>query len=117
MDDDPLVRDATVRLLASWSVTVFACSNGDEALQFLNRRDMSRRWLALLDYRLAVPDDGIRLAERIRQSEGTSSIDVLLMTAETDEAILAEADSRGLKVLRKPLKPINLRTALMRRVG
>ena len=37
----------------------------------------------------------------------------ILMTAETDERILSEANRRNLRVLRKPLKPINLRAALM----
>jgi len=112
VDDDPLVRNATVRLLTSWNVMVLACSNGDEALAMLGRRDRSRRWRALLDYRLADPDNGIRLAERIRQAEGDDIV-MFLMTAETDETILREANAKSLRVLRKPLKPINLRAALM----
>jgi hypothetical protein len=32
---------------------------------------------------------------------------------ETDERILSEANSRNFMALRKPLKPINLRAALM----
>jgi CheY-like chemotaxis protein len=66
----------------------------------------------LLDYRLADPDNGIRLAERIRQAEGDDIV-MFLMTAETDETILSEARAKQLRVLRKPLKPINLRAALM----
>ena len=38
---------------------------------------------------------------------------MVLMTAETDERILGEASRSNLRVLRKPLKPINLRAALM----
>lgn len=112
VDDDPLVRNATVRLLTSWDVMVLACQNGDEALALFGRRDRSRRWRVLLDYRLAGPDNGIRLAERIRQAEGDDIV-MFLMTAETDEAILSEAHARKLRILRKPLKPINLRAALM----
>jgi len=112
VDDDPLVRNATVRLLTSWNVMVLACRNGDEALALLGGRDRSRRWRALLDYRLADPDNGIRLAERIRQAEGDDIV-MFLMTAETDETILSEARAKKLRVLRKPLKPINLRAALM----
>lgn len=112
VDDDLLVRDATVKLLTSWNVVVLACSNGDEALAMLRQRDRSRRWRALLDYRLADQDDGVRLAERIRQVEG-DDIDIFLMTAETDERIISEANAKNLRVLRKPLKPINLRAALM----
>ena len=112
VDDDHLVRNATVRLLTSWDVMVLACSSGDEALAMLGQRDRSRRWRALLDYRLTDQDNGIRLAERIRQAEG-DEIDIFLMTAETDEAVLSEAYAKKLKILRKPLKPINLRAALM----
>jgi hypothetical protein len=78
----------------------------------LERRDRSRRWRALLDYRLADQDNGILLAERIKQLRG-DEVAIFLMTAETDEQILAEANAKNLRVLRKPLKPINLRAALM----
>jgi CheY-like chemotaxis protein len=109
---DPLVRNAAVRLLTSWNVTVQACSNRDGALAILERRDRSRRWRALLDYRLADQDNGILLAERIKQLCG-DEVAIFLMTAETDEHILAEANAKNLRVLRKPLKPINRRAALM----
>lgn len=112
VEDDPLVRNATQRLLTTWNVAVRACSNSDEALAILDRRDRSRRWRALLDYRLADADNGILLAERIRHACG-DDIAIFLMTAETDEQILAEARAKGLRILRKPLKPINLRAALM----
>jgi CheY-like chemotaxis protein len=73
--------------------------------------DRGRR-RALLDYRLADQDNGILLAERIKQLCG-DEVAIFLMTAETDEQILAEANAKSLRVLRKPLKPINLRPALM----
>src|SRR3954465_327543 len=90
VDDDQLVRNATLRLLTSWNVAVQACSSGDEALAILNQRDKSRRWRVLLDYRLADADNGILLAERIRLACG-DNITFFLMTAETDEQILADA--------------------------
>jgi signal transduction histidine kinase len=111
VDDDELVRNATERLLVSWNVTVKACSTSDEAIHILQQRDTTRRWRALIDYRL-VADNGILLAERIRRAGGDDVV-IFLMTAETDERILAAARSQGLRVLRKPLKPINLRAALM----
>jgi CheY-like chemotaxis protein len=66
VDDDELVRNATERLLTSWNVTVKACSTGEEAIQILQRRNKTRRWRALLDYRFTDLDNSILLAECIR---------------------------------------------------
>jgi CheY-like chemotaxis protein len=102
---DPLVRNSVERDSAG-------LQHRDGALAILERRDRSRRWRALLDYRLADQDNGILIAERIKQLCG-DEVAIFLMTAETDEQILAEANAKNLRVLRKPLKPINLRAALM----
>jgi CheY-like chemotaxis protein len=103
VDDDQLVRNATLRLLTSWNVSVQACSTGDEALALMKTRDRSRRWKVLLDYRLANSDNGLVLAKRIKGACG-GDLTIFLMTAETNEQILAQARSQGLRVLRKPLK-------------
>ena len=65
---------------------VVACCNGDEALALLGQRARSRRWRALLDYRLADPENGIRLAERIRQAEGDDIVILEVMTDDLDRA-------------------------------
>lgn len=111
VDDDALVRDATVRMISGWNFEVAACRNGDEALTILSDRDDMIRWLALIDYRLADGETGLVVADRIIQRFG-AAVGIILMTAETDETFLQEARRRAILVLRKPVKPIRLRAAL-----
>ena len=111
VDDDSLVRDAMSRMLADWGMKTRICRTGDEALAILAGREPQSRWHALLDHRLAEGETGLALADRIRALHG-DAVKVVLVTGETDDAILDEARRRGIGVLRKPVKPIRLRAAL-----
>ena len=111
VDDDSLVRDAMSRMLADWGMQTRICRTGDEALAILAQREPQSRWHALLDHRPAEGETGLALADRIRTLHG-DAVKVVLVTGETDDAVLDEARRRGIGVLRKPVKPIRLRAAL-----
>jgi signal transduction histidine kinase/CheY-like chemotaxis protein len=111
IDDDPLVRDAMQRMIASWGLRVETCRTGDQAMAILEGRDDTIRWQALIDYRLSGGENGLAIADRILRSFGRS-IGLALMTAETDSAIFERAARREIVVLRKPVKPIRLRAIL-----
>jgi CheY-like chemotaxis protein len=111
IDDDPLVRDAMQRMIASWGLRVETCRTGDQAMAILEGRDDTIRWQALIDYRLSGGENGLAIADRILRSFGRS-IGLALMTAETDSAIFEQAARREIVVLRKPVKPIRLRAIL-----
>ena len=111
IDDDPLVCDSILMTLRQWGVAAQACRTGDEALALLAAPEPARSWCVLLDYRLGAGENGLDIEARIRAAHA-DAVRCILLTGETDEAIVAEAERRGLMVLRKPLKPIRLRAAL-----
>ena len=111
VDDDPLVRDATARLLERWGVRAELCATGEQALTKLVERRDGENWHVLLDQRLADGESGLSLAEAILATPGTTPR-ISLLTGETDEAVLSASRALGLPVLRKPLKAIQLRAVL-----
>jgi signal transduction histidine kinase/CheY-like chemotaxis protein len=111
VDDDPLVRDATARLLERWGVRAKLCATGEQALSRLAERRDGENWHVLLDQRLADGESGVRLAEAILAAPGPAPR-MSLLTGETEEAVLSASRALGLPVLRKPLKAIQLRAIL-----
>jgi two-component system, sensor histidine kinase len=111
VDDDPLVRDAVARMLEGWGMVTHICRTGDEALAILARKHPFKNWYILLDHRLAEGETGLEVAAKINALYGNAA-KIVLLTGETDHAVLEEAQNRGIGVLRKPLKPIRLRAAL-----
>lgn len=110
VEDDPLVRDATMRTLQGWSIHVEACATPEEALSRLAARPLDR-WHVLVDARLAGGAAGLSLVDAIR-AESQRPVAVSILTGEADATLVAEAASRGLPLLVKPLKPLRLRALL-----
>ncbi|MBL8488176.1 MAG: response regulator, partial [Rhodocyclaceae bacterium] len=110
VEDDPLVRDAMARLMEDWGLRFRACADGDELLAVLDA-EPETRWHAVLDYRLPGPETGLDIADRIRARPDPPP--VTLLTGEADPAVQADALARGIQVLRKPLRPLRLRAALL----
>jgi signal transduction histidine kinase len=111
VDDDPLVRDAMKRLIASWGLRVETCLTGDQAIHILQARDTSFRWEVLVDYRLSGSENGLMVVDRLRHIFGRS-VGLALITAETDGSIFEQAAERAMVILRKPIKPVRLRAIL-----
>jgi CheY-like chemotaxis protein len=111
IDDDPLVSDATKRLIESWGARVEIFRSGDQALAALRERGSETRWHALVDYRLSGDESGLIVADGIRDAFG-GKVEVTLITGETDANVFEQAALRGLAVLRKPVKPVRLRAIL-----
>ena len=111
LDDDPLVRDAMERLIAGWGYPVRVCRTGDEAMAALQSSAATVPWCVLVDYRLAGDENGLAVIERLRGAPG-KNLHMVLMTAETDEAIFRSAERQHIVALRKPIKPIRLRAVL-----
>ncbi len=79
-DDDPAMREMVTDALTSAGHKVRAVSNGTDAL-FQVRADPPD--LALLDYRMGVPD-GLEVCRRIKGNPQFEHLPVLMLTAEGD---------------------------------
>ncbi len=108
VDDDARVSDATRALLERWGCEVAFAGGPQEALA--TARPGHAPHLLLLDVRLGAlhgPDVQARLQEHWQRSVPT-----ILVTAEHDEALRAQAAENGWGFLSKPVRPAALR-ALM----
>jgi signal transduction histidine kinase/CheY-like chemotaxis protein len=111
VDDDPLIRDATSRILANWHIPHATVGTTAEALTELGRLQAEGPVTVLVDYRLGDDIDGLEFSKLI-QELWPDRVYPILLTGETNEAILEKARAMALMVLAKPIKPIRLRAAL-----
>jgi signal transduction histidine kinase/CheY-like chemotaxis protein len=111
VDDDAFVRDAMGRLLTDWEFSATVCETGAEAILLLRNSSPDRKWHVVLDFRLTGEEDGLQIADKIRQEFG-DRVRITIMSGETDDALQEGANRRGITLLRKPVKPIRLRAVL-----
>jgi DNA-binding NtrC family response regulator len=106
IDDDVVVRDAMVTLLAERGFDVVAAASLEEA----RRRLADRRRLPdllIVDMRLAGGATGLDAVRALRARYGPD-LPALLVTGETTRDRVAEAVASGLPILQKPVAPSRL---------
>jgi CheY-like chemotaxis protein len=103
VDDEQPILDSMDALVTRWGGVV------DTARSFEEAEALEPGWnAALIDYHLGSERTGLDLIERLGGSLGH----VALVTAETNEDLLASARAAGVAILHKPLQPAVLRTFL-----
>jgi PAS domain S-box-containing protein len=110
VDNDPAALRATVALLESWGCDVRYGRGADDlpAASWLESVE-----LAVVDYHLDEGHTGTALVEHARRHLGRD-VPAVVVTADGAEEIRAEVETLGAVYLRKPVKPLALRTALRR---
>jgi two-component system, sensor histidine kinase len=109
VEDERDIRAAMTMLLESWGCAVASASDGPEALALLESHSIVPD-VVLADYRLPGEENGIRVIRAIRSRHpGVSGI---LISGDIAPAVLREAESAGLKLLHKPIRPARLRSLL-----
>jgi two-component system, NtrC family, sensor kinase len=109
-DDDPVARTLLVRLISSWGYDVVAVSDGDQAIQALEREDGPQ--LAVLD-RMMDGADGIEVCQRVRSLRNSRYVYIILVTSRDQQADRVEGLSAGADdYLTKPFDPLELRARL-----
>jgi signal transduction histidine kinase/ActR/RegA family two-component response regulator len=111
IDDEAAIRDGMATLLASWGHGVVSAGSGDEMLAALAQCP-TRPDLIISDYRLRSGENGIEVVERLR-SEYNEAIPAMLITGDTGEGRLTEAQASGLLLLHKPVANSKLRAAIV----
>ncbi len=109
VDNDPSALRGIASLLEAWGCRVRACRGVDEALA-------AASWspdLLVLDYHLDDGVTGLDLLQRLRTEAGVD-VPVLLVSADASERLREQAESAACVLLRKPLKPLQVRSALRR---
>lgn len=106
VDDDDGIREVTrVSLETTMGWQVLTASSGDEALRLAGEEGLSA---ILLD--VMMPDmDGAETFTRLREREESRDIPVVLLTAKTQKADLANYAEMGVAgTVQKPFDPLSL---------
>ena len=106
VDDDPGIREvAQVSLEVTMGWRVVTASSGSEAIRLASEEEISA---ILLD--VMMPDmDGAETFARLREDDASRAIPVVLLTAKTQKADLAEYAEMGVAgTVQKPFDPLSL---------
>jgi two-component system, sensor histidine kinase len=110
IDDQRSILAGMQAMLEGWGCTAVVATSGDEAIGRLAalRRPPD---LVIADYHLDAGTTGVAEIRRIRQALG-HPIPGIIITANNTPEVQAQVQQNGLRLLRKPLNPAQLR-ALM----
>lgn len=105
IEDDEVLRQATQELLERWGIAVEAVGGEEEALQRLAEGFEPK--LALADYSLR----GTQGTDLVRKLEAVAGrpLPSVIVTADTDPALIGRIRAQGFPVLIKPVSPPRLR--------
>ena len=115
IENEPSVAGAMRSLLERWGCRVRVAASPGEAREAL-RLGAASPDLIIADYHL---DDGLRGFDAIDvvQTEIDASVPACIVTADHSEAVSTAAAARGLEILRKPVKPAELRSLMAYLLG
>ena len=109
IEDDVLAREGLASLLVSWGVTVI---EADSLAMALAQWQQGQRAAVLIsDYRLPGDTNGIAAVRQLRLAAGRD-LPAVLISGDTDPAVLRSAGEAGLILLHKPVRAAKLRNLL-----
>ncbi|MCA8900528.1 MAG: hybrid sensor histidine kinase/response regulator [Hyphomonas sp.] len=111
IDDDSATLEATGTLLASWGWEV----DLRDALSTDDMESLSKPDLIICDYDLRRNRTGLQVIEALQEKFGGTP--ALIMTGSSSPETTAQIREAGLLVLLKPVRPVQLRSALISLVG
>ncbi|MGP2492464.1 hybrid sensor histidine kinase/response regulator [Mesorhizobium sp. PUT5] len=110
VENDADVRGAMTSLLERWQCAVRGAASTDDALDALG----DTAWIpdiVIADQHLDLGDLGTSTIAEVREYLGRP-VPALIVTADPSDEIAAAARAAGIEVMRKPLKPAQLRALL-----
>jgi len=108
LEDDPMVRGAYLNALGAMGCRVLSAATLDEALGQVGEPDA-----VVVDCRLSGGVSGFDAAERLRaQRSSRPALPIVMVTADTDPAVIEAARRQALPLLRKPVDDRGLGRAL-----
>ncbi|WP_341643557.1 hybrid sensor histidine kinase/response regulator [Thauera sp. SDU_THAU2] len=116
VEDDPLVRDAMLGLLASWGCELIVANDAEHLLEQLED-EAEPIEILISDLRLGGALDGIELALKLRRERQALPLHAVLISGDTTPEALARARAASLPLLHKPLRPAKLRALMHRMLG
>jgi signal transduction histidine kinase len=115
VENEPSVAQAMKALLERWGCRVVTASSGGEARDTLRAKGR-RPDLIIADLHLDNGERGFDAISTI-QSEFDFPVPAFVVTADHSDGATAEAATRGVEILRKPVKPAELRSLMAYLLG
>ncbi|HEX9707895.1 MAG TPA: PAS-domain containing protein [Steroidobacteraceae bacterium] len=112
IDNDPAALRGLAKLLDSWGCETLA-AQGIEDLVAARRLQAWRPAVIVVDYHLEGGATGLDVVRHLRAVERIRA-PVLVVSADSSDAVRLEAEALDCVFLRKPLKPLAVRSALAR---
>lgn len=111
VDDDRETRESTVAILTGWGWTVDAIADLPDDLA----GGIERPALVIADYELAPGRTGLDVLAAIRAAHG--DLPALLISGNSSVELQDRAHEAGLILLQKPVRPVQLRSAVLGVMG
>jgi PAS domain S-box-containing protein len=99
VEDNPDVRQALVLALENFGHQVVAAANGSALLKHMGDQAPD---IVISDYRLGAGETGFHVIERVRTSF-TADLPAIIITGDTDPAVIRSMTDRGIALHFKPL--------------
>jgi len=112
IDNDAAALKGLESLLTAWGCEVRSCA-GLGALLASGQLATWQPSVLVVDYHLDAGETGLEVLRRLRQACALQA-PTLVVSADANEQVRAEAEAEGCVFLRKPLRPLVLRSALWR---
>jgi signal transduction histidine kinase/CheY-like chemotaxis protein len=112
VDNDPSVLEGMRSLLGRWGCEARFAADARSVEELLAAEPSFRPDVVLADYHLANGDSGLRVVEFIRATHG-KDIAAIIITADRSSDTADKAMKVGCEVLRKPIKPAELRALVL----
>ena len=110
MENEPAVLSGIEALLSSWGCRTVAVRDRNAAMAWIDKGEAAPD-IMLVDYHLDRGESGLELAEEMQEIWG-SRIPSIVITADHTQDAQTEANARGCRILRKPVKPAALRAVM-----
>jgi signal transduction histidine kinase len=115
IDDEDAIVAGMRALLEGWGAQVIGSTTGDDVIAAVHAAGRLPD-LLIIDYRLGIYEDGIEMAQRIRQ-ELDPEIPALLVTGSITPELKGQARAAGLEFLLKPVTARDLRQRIAAALG
>jgi signal transduction histidine kinase/CheY-like chemotaxis protein len=115
IENDPDVRDATVRLLERWSCRVLTARRLEEICPLLCDLDHPPD-IVLADYHLDEGQTGLAALAEVRKVAG-ANIPAVVITADRSASVADDIQAAGGELMHKPIKPAELRALMAHLLG
>lgn len=110
IEDDPAVLKATRAVLKRWHFLSVGAPDGEAAVRMVKETGLAPN-VAIIDYLLPGAMDGVDTATALRQH--LPDLPILLISGDSDPARASKLAASGLPLIRKPVDPDRVRTALV----